>query len=408
MKVFLPAAILALCSLVIFADDAATEFVKRAKKLDQEEGLGRVSLATHCESIKMWKAAVEEWTRVVEIFPDNKEGIDHLAKAQQKADIVESRPLPEEVATHTAGVANLRKTLGKKWRDLAAWAKSKGLGDEEATAIAMAEDFESVTKTSNGPKGASVAVLNAARRKCKLKPVVLGEKLSTGAQKHADYLIKNDAHPSTKGLGAHHEDATLPGYTEEGAKAGMESDIGTEAPPQAMAGMLATFYHRIPLLHPDLKEVGIGYASSGADRWGGRCVIDYEGKGEKDEKAPRIVAYPAENATGVIKSFGGEEPDPLPQGADPNAGLPITLTFFDAPTVTGAAMEVRAGGVLEDGYLSSPEKPARSDFPNEDSIVFIPKRALSGNTKYHVKVTAKVNDEDYAKEWDFTTGTKDR
>lgn len=412
MKNFLTAVLLATSAIVLFAEDAASEYVKRAKKLDQEEGLGRVSLANHCESVKMWKTAVEEWSRVVDIFPDNKEGIDHLAKAQQKAEIVESRPLPEEIAVYTTGLATLRKSLARKWHELAAWAKSKGLAEEEATATAMAEDFESVTKTANGPKGAALGVLNAARKKCKLKAAVLGDTLTAGAQKHADYLVKNSGHPSTQGLGAHHEDPSLPGYSAEGAKAGTESDIGGDAPPGSMAGMLNTFYHRIPLIHPDLKEVGIGYASGGGGggRWGGGgwCVIDYSGKGEKDDKAPRIVAYPPENAIGMIKTFSGEEPDPLPHGSDPNAGLPITLTFFDAPEITGAAVEVRAGGISVDGYLSSPEKPARSDMPNEDSIAFIPKKSLDGNTKYHVKVTAKVKGEDFVKEWDFTTGTRDR
>lgn len=424
MKRCLALAIAASCALVLHAEDAATEYEKRAKKLEQEEGLSHVSLGTHCENAKMWKEAVEEWSRVLEIFPDNKEGAERLKKAEERADVVVSRPSEKDAATYAAGVAAMKKAMAKKWRDLAAWAAGKGLEAESEDAVARAEEFESVKKAASAGKPGAVEVLNRERKKCRLPPVELGEDLTDGAQKHADYLVKNDGHPSTRGLGAHNEDPNLPGYTAEGARAGMQSDIGRSAPPQAMKGMLGTFYHRMPLLHPDLRRIGIGYATvsggndgggegagegRGGRRWGGGgwargwCVIDYSGKGEKDDKAPRVVAYPPEKATGVQLSFDNEEPDPLPPGEDREAGMPVTVGFVDGETVTDAAVELRAGGVKVDGYLSSPEKPARPDFPNE-GICFIPKDPLSPNTKYSVKVTAKVNGGEFVKEWEFTTG----
>ncbi|MCC6741954.1 MAG: hypothetical protein IT452_23240 [Planctomycetia bacterium] len=425
MRKMLAVAAVASCALLLYAEDSAAEYEKRAKKLENEEGLSHVSLGKHCENTKMWKEAVEEWSRVAEIFPDNKEATEHLAKAQERADVVVSRPSEKDAATYATGLATMKKTMAKKWRDLAAWATSKGLESEAADAVARAEEFESAKKTTGTGKQGAVDWLNGERRKCKLPPVELGDELTDGAQKHAEYLVKNDAHPSTKGLGAHREDENLPGYTPEGARAGMQSDIGRSAPPQAMKGMLGTFYHRMPLLHPDLRKVGIGYATvSGGNgegegagegrgrggRWGGGggwgrgwCVIDYSGKGERDEKAPRVVAYPPDKATSVQLHFAGEEPDPIPPGEDPECGMPVTLGFVDGERVTNAAVVLTAGGVTVDGYLSSPEKPARADFPNE-GICFIPKDPLSANTKYHVKVTAKVNDEDFVKEWDFTTG----
>lgn len=406
MKRLLAIAILASTAAILAAEDAASEYAKRVKKLEQEEGMAHVSLGTHCENAKMWKEAVEEWSRVMEIFPDNKDGAEHLKKAEERAEVVVSRASAADAATYTNGLASMKKSMAKKWRDLAAWAKSKGLESEAEEAIGRAEEFESVKKASSSPKQAAIDVLNRERKKCKLPPVELGKELSDGAQKHADYLITNAAHPSTKGLGGHQEDPSLPGYTEEGARAGMQSDIGGSPPPQAMKGMLGTFYHRIPLLHPDLRQVGIGYAK-GAEtgRWGGggRCVIDYSGKGEKDEKAPRVVGYPPDKATGVQLSFDNEEPDPIPRGEDPECGMPVTLAWVDGESVTDADVELRADGVKVDGYLSSPEKPARADFPNE-AVCFIPKNPLSANTKYHVKVTAKVNGEAFVREWDFTTG----
>lgn len=404
----------ALACLPLLAEDPAAEYAKRLKKIEQDEAVSHAQLAKYCEDTKMWKECLEEYSRVMELAPDSKDIEEKMKKAQERADVVVSRPTEAEKAKYLASHAAMRKAIGKKYRDLANWAKSKGLEDEADEAAGIAEDYEAVRKVSNDPRQQAIDLLNRARRKCKLKPVVLSQKLSDGAQKHADYLIRNAAHPSTKGLGGHNEDPSLPGYTEEGARAGHQSDIGSSPPPSAMAGMLGTFYHRIPLLHPDLKEVGIGYAESkggGGGRWGGggggKCVIDYSGVSEtKDEKAPRVVAYPADRQKGVQRAFDNEEPDPIPSGEDQEAGIAITLTWFDEPSVTDAKIEVTSGGVSLGGYESSQERPARSDFPNEHSVCFIPKDPLDANTVYKVKVTATVDGAPFTKEWEFTTGSK--
>jgi uncharacterized protein YkwD len=412
MRRFWIAAALAATPLLLVADDAVEEYGRRVKKIEQDEALGRVSLARHCENTKMWKEAVAEWTRVLDVFPDNKEAQESLTKAQERADVVVSRPTEQQTAQYAAGLLSLKKATGKRWRELSAWAKSKGLEDQAAEAKEYADEIEAVKKVSADPRQQAVDWLNGERRRCKLKPVTLSEALSDGAQKHCEYLVRNEGHPATEGLKAHEEDKSLPGYTPEGAKAGMQSDLGHSEPPQSMRGMLGTFYHRIPLLHPELREVGIGYAEGkGGEgrRWGGggHCAIDFSGKiAEKDPKSPRVIAYPAEYQRGVARSFGGENPDPIPPGEDRETGMPITLTFFDSPKLADVVMEVRAAGVALDGYLSTPAKPARSDFPNEDTVCFIAKDHLPESAKIQVKVTAVVNGEPFAKEWEFTTGKK--
>src|SRR4051812_43507306 len=65
--------------------------------------------------------------------------------------------------------------------------------------------------------------LNAHRKAAGLEPVVADPVLSKGCGAHAAYLVRNVDQPSAQGLGLHSEEATLPGYTKEGERAGKAS-----------------------------------------------------------------------------------------------------------------------------------------------------------------------------------------
>ena len=91
---------------------------------------------------------------------------------------------------------------------------------------------------------------------------MLDAALSRGCLAHARYLALNLGHPATAGLGAHDEDLSLPGASEEGANRGKASDIaiGDQTPLHGIDQWLATLYHRVPILEPNLKSVGYGCA----------------------------------------------------------------------------------------------------------------------------------------------------
>lgn len=392
------------------AADPAADYEKRLAKIQTEEASAHFALGKYCEGVKMWKPALEEYRTVIDLVPDNRAAEERLDPVGQKAEVSASRPTAAEEARYTQGVLALRRNIGKKYRDLAAWAKSQGLIDEFEDATALADELEGARKSSD-PRQAAVDYINRMRRKSGLAPVTLSPGLSAGAQKHAEYLVRNNNHPSTRGLGAHNEDPALPGYTAEGERAGHQSDIGQRPPLSSMAGMFGVFYHRIPLLHPDLREIGIGYAAvaeKGTPYESGWCAIDFSGvRKEKDEKAPRVVSFPAPGQKRVPLEFcSREEPDPIPAGEDQSCGTPITLTWFDKPTIADATMEVTLKGVPVKGYFSSPDSPARGDFPNLESLCFMSADPLVKNSVYHVKVTATVDGEAFVREWDFTTGAQ--
>ena len=104
-----------------------------------------------------------------------------------------------------------------------------------------------------------LADLNRHRRVAGLGEVTLDEQLSRACQLHADYLARNLANPATAGLNVHEENPKLPGYTKAGHQAGQAAVIAvTSEPRESITLWLATLYHRLPLLQPDVKRVGYG------------------------------------------------------------------------------------------------------------------------------------------------------
>lgn len=115
--------------------------------------------------------------------------------------------------------------------------------------------------------------VNAARKAAGLTPVRLDAELSRGCQSHAHYLALNHQRPETLGARVHREDAQLPGASPEGARAAKESVIAVILDPQAcVENWMATLYHRIPILAPNLERIGFGHARIHGHKW--VCVLD--------------------------------------------------------------------------------------------------------------------------------------
>lgn len=110
--------------------------------------------------------------------------------------------------------------------------------------------------------------LNAVRLIAGLPEVTLDEKLSRPCRLHAEYVVRNIEHPKVQDMGIHDEDPMLPGYTKEGAKAGEVSVIALlPDPSESVDSWMATFYHRLPLLHPRLNCIGYGQAFHPSRGW---------------------------------------------------------------------------------------------------------------------------------------------
>jgi uncharacterized protein YkwD len=115
---------------------------------------------------------------------------------------------------------------------------------------------------------AALRRLNECRRLAGLRPVRLDPELSSGCLAHARYVARNEGRRELQGLGIHNEDPSLPGHTPEGARAGKAAVIAVMASPlDAIDSWVATLYHRVPLLNPDLERVGFGCARRTDQHW---------------------------------------------------------------------------------------------------------------------------------------------
>ncbi len=246
----------------------------------------------------------------------------------------------------------------------------------------------------------ALKLLNQFRRDAGLDTVSLSTSLSLGCDKHARYLVLNKNSPKTEGLNAHNEFKELPGFSLAGAGAGMNSDICEGlAPSKAVASFINSFYHRIPLLRPELKNIGIGSFEGG--KYGTvtvlNCLNGRDGTSNTD-----IVYYPSDNQKNVPCAFAeGEIPNPVKSAN--RAGFPITIYFAQSQKTD--SVNFRLYDKFHANipcYLSTMQNPA-TDFPQQNTICAIPEKPLTDNREYHVSFSCSVDGKPFKKEYSFTT-----
>jgi hypothetical protein len=247
-----------------------------------------------------------------------------------------------------------------------------------------------------------VMAINLKRVKAGLGVVRPIPGLSRACDLHALYITKNDA----RGLSAHEEDPKGIGYTDEGAKAGKRSVISPfpphQTPVEAVESLMATLYHRIGLLNPSITEIGVGWANR---RDGlGFLVVDVGGgaEGRPDSKLFPIV-YPPNGQDDVPLDFAlgaRENPNPIPDDGT-MGGYPVTVQIPERRGKSESELRLFAGETEVAAWLSTPDSPARKDWPQPGVLCLIPKEPLKPSTLYTVRFRDRLSG--LEKEWTFTT-----
>lgn len=227
-----------------------------------------------------------------------------------------------------------------------------------------------------------------------LPAVRVSPELTAACMKHCAYMERHGFD--------HAEEEGREGYTPEGAEAGRRACLSQERPDRSVDLFYATFYHRLPLMDPATRSIGVGNSAN-------YTALDALSDREPREWIHPIVV-PAPNTFGHPTHFARETPNPgIPEGV--RAGFPITLTFPAGARVTEAAAELRPksrGGKLggpAQVLVSAPDAPANASRPdNRNSICVIPQQALLPLTMYQVTVRWKENGEPRSLEWLFSTG----
>jgi hypothetical protein len=257
--------------------------------------------------------------------------------------------------------------------------------------------------------------INDSRKLTGLPPVAVDAELSKGCVAHAQYLLQNQEALHKGKINVHDEEPKLPGYSAAGRKAARSAVIAeTHGTPDPLLGVdlwIGSFYHRIPLLDPTLKKVGLGFADEKGRDW--FLVVDTGNGKVRAKDTFKVICYPVDGQKEIPLLFSvvgaPESPNPIPNNGDSKkTGFPITVAFFQerAPLIRNVIATLKDEEDNEvPTWLSWPEKPAVKNF-GRNAICLIPKEPLRPETTYTVTVKAKVNGKDWKSNWSFTTGKK--
>lgn len=243
-------------------------------------------------------------------------------------------------------------------------------------------------------------LLNNYRKNAGLKPVKLNEELSRACYAHSKYLVKNRNHPVVQGLSAHYEVDSLKYATTQGKIAGMKSCIAYVSAPYAIEQFMNTFYHRMPLIDPNITEVGIGYYK---EDYYTVCCVDMESKYKwNNDTTTKVVVYPPHEALDVPLAFQMESPNPIPDSIY-SPGYPITISFIRQDGIK----DVKAKVTDKEGrevrcILSTPDNPLTT-FPQHNEVCIIPVKRLEYNQHYTVDFSCTLAGKPFKKKWSFYT-----
>lgn len=225
--------------------------------------------------------------------------------------------------------------------------------------------------------------LNRRRKFIKVTPIMPDWSGSIGGYLHGRYLQMNRDQPSTQGLGAHNEDAKLPGHTSEGEAAG-HGILGGGTAESVMDGWLGSEYHRDPVFVPGCSRIAFGGLPGGW--WSCRNA-----GGGAGSALGNVITWPGDGDTEIPTFFANEGPNPLAPYGITSAGTMVVIDFIKGkprkPTIK---------------LLDPDGKPVETlEVSKHSPYSFVAKQPLQANGKYSVEVVGA----DGAKfTFSFTTG----
>ena len=235
-----------------------------------------------------------------------------------------------------------------------------------------------------------LCLLNIYRTAAGLSPVVAQNTSNSSLALHTNYMLLNPDQASF-----HEEYPNKPGYSAEGQKAGMASNMAKGFPPgftirEAMQLWLKFPNHRYHMLHPYLMSSGFDLSCNSQVCFSGLNVLS-----DIQYSADTIqVIYPGEAQTGV-----------------PAEQFPITWGIYRIWQVgMGDADEIHLISAVIYDQQNQPIEITTAE-PNHDDnayeyrnqVVITPVQALLSQQTYRVEMTIRYLNQNYQRSWSFTT-----
>jgi|GEM_PF-2165667 len=263
------------------------------------------------------------------------------------------------------------------------------------SATATASPTASPTTSSLANDASEMLRVHNALRAAVGAPAVRGDdRVTMAAQRHAEYLARNDA------LG-HDEVPGSPGFTgvfvrdrlaAQGLTDANASEVATSfsSGTDGVRSLWVLPYHRLGLMHPQAVVAGWGHAEiSGRTITVGVIVYDFAAS------APDRVRAPAPDQR-VAGTYSGEEiPDVLPAGASRPVGYPIMVVYASARAVDLRTARVTQVGGPDFAYHVVPQLYER------DYVAVIPAAPLVPGARYRVRLELTVAGAEVVEEWEF-------
>ncbi|HKY50768.1 MAG TPA: CAP domain-containing protein [Candidatus Limnocylindria bacterium] len=266
-----------------------------------------------------------------------------------------------------------------------------------ATATPTATPTTTPSPTSSANANDAVEMLrvhNELRGAVGAPAVREDRRVTTAAQRHAEYLAQNNA------LG-HDETVGAPGFTGASVRDRLDAQGYTDANASEVAtsfgsgtdGVRSLWvlpYHRLGLMHPHAVVAGWGHAvNAGRTVTVGVIVYDFAAQ------APDRVRTPAADQR-VAGTYSGEEvPEVLPSGAARPVGYPIMVVYSGARPVDLRNARITDANGRDLAYHVVPQLYER------DYVAIIPATPLAPGTRFRVRLDLSVAGGDVTEEWEF-------
>ncbi len=302
----------------------------------------------------------------------------------QKKVLDPDKPMPEKGGSTPYPGDEAFAALLQTWSDLgdrlaAIYREAEGkVSEKEKEQVELlAGWFESFKEVARG-----TAHLNRRRKFIKITPVLCDWSGSIGGYLHGRYLVLNRNHPSTAGLGAHNEEAKLPGYTPEGAEAA-HGILGGGSAESVMDGWLGSEFHRDPVFSHHCTRIHFGgYPGS---MWSCRNAGGGSGRA-----LATVLTWPGDGDTGIPTWFANEGPNPLEKYGITSAGTFVVIDFLkNKPRKPKVRLLDAEGAEVE--ILDVGKNP----------LTFVAKNPLQANVTYTVEVSGQDGG---GHKFSFTTG----
>lgn len=248
--------------------------------------------------------------------------------------------------------------------------------------------------------------LNVFRSRHGLTPLRFDPKRSAACIRHCRYLVLNSGDradtSATKDGAAHHQDASLPGYTAEGAEAGASSALHGGGLGNAIRSFAATMLHRIELLSSSDETMGVGQFRQGRRGWSALWC----GSGSPAEvSVPLPVPAPGERNVPVRGSGEWPRPDLPPAYYKRARGYPISVILPGAALKDVRLQLFEQDGITPvPGHVWTPKKPiAKIHSRNGGAAFFMPDAPLSRGSAYWAVFEATRSGEPVRYAWTFRT-----